>query len=329
MQITPSIPDVGLGTVPRKDQASLQGVGPVPPLTDATRAPDARAALIAPEPVRHLLDSDRGRESIGVRRSLVPGDLAAELLSQAGRVRQGVEPATTSGLPQNLLPVISAWLKERVPKGGDVPRWPASVPEAGAREATDRRGAALDTFVALYRGLATSHFFAAQRLAKEFGQITAIPARHPEIKTEMSRSELAARLRALVASEGASDSIAQSLADVATDSENAQQTARLIVEGQLLWQGELAPGVPLRIERRDAWRSHPERPGEMQRGARLDIEISLPNLGALRVLGSQWGDEMSIEVQGRSDVKTWAGWDELSTSLKDQFPSIQVTGGDP
>jgi len=28
-------------------------------------------------------------------------------------------------------------------------------------------------------------------------------------------------------------------------------------------------------------------------------------------------------------VKTWAGWDELSTSLKDQFPSIQVTGGDP
>ncbi len=329
MQVTPSIPDVGLGTVPRKDQASVQGTGPVPPMTDATRAPDARAALIAPMPVRHLLDPDRSRESMEVRRSFARGELAAELLSQAARAGQAREPSTTSGLPQNLLPVISAWLKERVPKGGEVPRWPASVPEADARGVTDRRGAVLDAFVALYRGLASSHLFAAQRLAKEFGQITAIPARHPEMKTEMSRSELAARLRALATSEGAAESIAQSLADVAIDSENAQQTARLLVEGQLLWQGELAPGVPLRIERRDAWRSHPERAGEMQRGAKLDVEISLPNLGALRVMGSQWGDDMSIEVQGRSDVTTWAGWNELNSSLKDQFPSIKVTGGDP
>lgn len=329
MQITPSIPDVGLGTVPRKEPASVLGTGSVAPMTDITRAPDARAALIAPMPVRHALDAERNRESTGIKRALIPEDLAAELLSQARRTGQGQAPSTTAGLPQNLLPVISAWLKERVPKGGEVPRWPAPALESGERQASDRRGVALDTLVGLYRGLASSHFFAAQRLAKEFGQITAIPARQPETKSDMTRSELAARLRGLATGEGAAESIAQSLADVAIDSENAQQTARLLVEGQLMWQGEIAPDVPLRIERRDAWRSHPGRSGEMQRGARLDIEISLPNLGPLRIVGSQWGDEMSIEVQGRSDVSTWDGWGELNSILKGQFPEIHLSGVDP
>lgn len=329
MQVSPSIPDVGLGTVPRKEPASVQGTGPVPAMTDATRSPDARAALVAPVPVRHALDAERNRESTGVKRALIPEDLAAQLLRQAGRADQASSANAAGGLPQNLLPVISAWLKERVPKSGEVARWPAPIPEGVERQVSDRRGAALQTLVGLYRGLASSHFFAAQRLAKEFGQITAMPTRQPEIKPEMNRSEFAAKLRAFATSEGAAESIAQSLADVAIDSENAQQTARLLVEGQLLWQGELAPGVPLKIERRDAWRSHPSRSNEMQRGARLDIELSLPNLGPLRIVGSQWGDEMSIEVQGRSDVSTWAGWGELNSTLKGQFPEIRLSGVDP
>ena len=329
MQVSPSIPDVGLGTVPKKEPASVQGTGPVLAMTDATRSPDARAALVAPVPVRHALDAERNREATGVKRALIPEDLAAELLRQAGPTGQASSAMASGGLPQNLLPVISAWLRERVPKSGEVPRWPAPILEEAERQATDRRGVALDTLVGLYRGLASSHFFAAQRLAKEFGQITAMPSRQPETKPEANRSELAARLRALSTGEGAAESIAQSLADVALDSENAQQAARLLVEGQLLWQGELAPGVPLRIERRDAWRSHPERQGEMQRGARLDIEITLPNLGPLRIVGSQWGDEMSIEVQGRSDVSTWAGWGELNSTLKGQFPEIHLSGVDP
>jgi hypothetical protein len=331
MQVSPSIPDVGLGTVPRKEPASLQGTGPVPAMTDATRSPDARAALVAPVPVRHALDAERNRESTGVKRALVPDDFAAELLSQAGRAAQGQPTANASSLPQNLLPVISAWLKERVPKGGEVPRWPAPVEEGQAepRHAADRRGAALDTMAGLYKGLASSHFFAAQRLAKEFGQITAVPARQSELKSDSNRSEFVTKLRTLAMGDGTADSIAQSLADVAIDSENAQQTARLLIEGQLLWQGELAPGVPLRLERRDAWRSHPSRVGEMQRGARLDVEVSLPNLGPLRIVGSQWGDEMTIEVQSRSDVSTWAGWSELNSALKSQFANIQMRGVDP
>jgi hypothetical protein len=329
MQVSPSIPDVGLGTVPRKEPASVQGTGPVPVMTDATRSPDARAALVAPVPVRHALDAERNRESTGVKRAVIPQDVAAELLRQAGRSSSASSASVTAGLPQNLLPVISAWLKERVPRSGEVPRWPAAISEGLERQASDRRGAMLDTMAGLYRGLASSHFFAAQRLGKEFGQITAIPTRQPDTKSETTRSEFAARLRALATGEGVAGSIAQSLADVATDSENAQQTARLLVEGQLLWQGELAPGVPLRIERRDAWRSHPARPHEMQRGARLDLEIALPNLGPLRIVGTQWGDEMSIEVQGRSDVSTWAGWGELNSTLKGQFPEIHVSGLDP
>lgn len=305
----------------------MQGAGPVPVMTDATRSPDARAALVAPMPVGNTFDAERTRESSGVKRALVPDDLAAELIRQAERAGQGPSTASRAGLPQNLLPIISAWLKERVPKGGAVPRWPAPIPEAEAERRSGPRGVAFDTLVGLYRGLASSHFFAAQRLAKEFGQITAIPVRQPETKPETGRSELAERLRALAVSEDAPDSIAKSLSDVAIDSENAQQTARLLVEGQLVWQGELAPGVPLRIERKDAWRSHPARQGEMQRGARLDVEITLPNLGPLRIVGTQWADEVSLDVQSvDSDVSAWVGWSELNSALKTQFPKIIVSG---
>lgn len=327
MQVLPSIPDAGLGTVPRKEPASIQGAGPVPVMTDATRSPDARAALMAPMPVGNAFDAERTRESSGLKRGVVPDDLAAELIRQAERTGQGPSTTSRAGLPQNLLPIISAWLKERVPRGGAVPRWPAPIPEADAQRKSDPRGVAFDTLVGLYRGLASSHFFAAQRLAKEFGQITAIPLRQPETKPEMSRSDLAERLRALATSEDAPDSIVKSLSDVAIDSENAQQTARLLVEGQLVWQGELAPGVPLRIERKDAWRSHPARQGEMQRGARLDVEIVLPNLGPLRIVGTQWVDEISLDVQSdESDVVAWIGWSELKSSLRAQFPKIMVSG---
>ena len=327
MQVLPSIPDAGLGTVPRKEPASVQGAGPVPVMTDATRSPDARAALVAPVPVGHAFDAERARESSGVKRTVIPDDFAAELIRQAERAGQGPSTSSREGLPQNLLPIISAWLKERVPKGGAVPRWPAPIPEEGVQRAPGSRGVVSDTLVGLYRGLASSHFFAAQRLAKEFGQITAIPVRQPETKIEMSRSELAERLRALAVREDAPDSLAKSLSDVAIDSENAQQTARLLVEGQLVWQGELAPGVPLRIERRDAWRSHPARPGEMQRGARLDVEITLPNLGPLRIGGSQWVDDVSLDVQSdRSDVTAWAGWSQLNADLKAKFPTIDISG---
>lgn len=308
----------------------MQGAVSTPGITDAMRSPDARAALIAPLPVHHALEVERDRESTGITRTLVPEDLSSEILGPSARSASAQFALSKTELPQNLLPVISAWLKERVSKGGEVPIWPTPTPDRAGQQSSDRRSAALDVLNRLYEGLASSHFFAAQRLAKEFGEITATPVRQPEKKPEMNRLELASRLRALAISEEAADPISQSFADVAVDSENARHAARLLLEGQLMWKGDLAPGVPLRIERRDAWRSHPSRPGEMQRGAKLDIAISLPNLGALRIIGSQWADEISINVKNdRSDVNAWQGWGELNEMLKVQFPKISLTGIDP
>lgn len=323
MQITPSIPDVGLGTAPRREPASIQ-TNPVPPVADALQSPDARAAAMAPVPVRHLLDAERDRESTGVRRSLISNELAAELVKQSERSAQN--PSPSSGLPPNLLPVLSAWLKERVPKNGDVTRWPVSIEEMLNEIPADRRAVVFARMVDLYRGLAGSPLFSAQYLSREFGQITAVARQSPESRSESNPSELIARLRAIAAGEGAETSIAQRLADIAPDSDSAQQAARLAVEGQLLWQGEIAAGLPVRIERRDAWRSHPEREGQFQRGAQLDIEIVLPHLGPVRIVGMQWGADVTIDVRSeRADVEQWDGWRDLQSMLQRQFPSIVVT----
>ena len=378
MQITPNIPDVGLGAAPRKDPAPTAAVTPVPGVTDPSRSPDARAAVLAAVPVNHALDSERGREATSARRAKITEELTSTLLRQGATAAPDRSVISASTAP-NLLPLITAWLKENVTARGAPARWPAppalfsspvslapdarSAPlgdasAASANSDTSEPARAVTQFMgSLYAALAASPFFAAQRLSRTLGQITAFPppaapdvpdvpdapdasgspstanTRTPGASSVDSATnsadpfvDLLARIRALgLLQDTGGEAVARNLSEVATDAPAAPQAARLIMEGQLVWQGEIAPGVPLRIERRDAWRSHPERPGEMQRGVALDLEVELPSLGPIRIEGMQWGAEISIAVRGAAvAASTSMAWLELKGALQRQFPGLRL-----
>ena len=97
------------------------------------------------------------------------------------------------------------------------------------------------------------------------------------------------------------------------DSEPAQQAAHMLTQGQMVWLADLAPGVPMRIVREDAWRNDLDRRAQLEKGAMLRVELNLPNLGRIRVVGSQWGQDLSLQIA--HDASSQDQWTRLAPSL--------------
>jgi len=76
-----------------------------------------------------------------------------------------------------------------------------------------------------------------------------------------------------------------------------------LTQGQMVWQSELAPGIPMRIVRDDAWRNAANKPVQLEKGAMLKVEVELPNLGRIRITGSQWGQDLVLQVAHASTVQ--------------------------
>jgi hypothetical protein len=72
--------------------------------------------------------------------------------------------------------------------------------------------------------------------------------------------------------------------------------------------------------REDAWRNRPGQQGELEKGATLRVEVDLPKLGRLRIVGSQWGDDLALHIAHVGDAKgNWARLaPELMQELKDK-----------
>ena len=105
------------------------------------------------------------------------------------------------------------------------------------------------------------------------------------------------------------------------DSEPAQQAAHMLTQGQMMWQLDLAPGVPLRMVREDAWRNDAYKPSHLEKGAMLRVELNLPNLGRIRVVGSQWGSDLTIQIAHDANSK-----DEWAALAPDLFEELRVKG---
>ncbi len=81
----------------------------------------------------------------------------------------------------------------------------------------------------------------------------------------------------------------------------------MLTQGQMVWLTDLAPGVPMRIVREDAWRNVANRPAQLEKGAMLRVELNLPNLGRIRVVGSQWGQDVSLQIAHETNSQDhWA-----------------------
>ena len=87
------------------------------------------------------------------------------------------------------------------------------------------------------------------------------------------------------------------LAHCDPDDPVARDAARLLLNGVLIWHGELVPGVQARMTREDAWREAPDGSGQIQKGATLRVDMQLPNSGVFQVAGVQFGDEVSLSVR--------------------------------
>jgi hypothetical protein len=94
------------------------------------------------------------------------------------------------------------------------------------------------------------------------------------------------------------------LGQIATDSAAIRDSVKLLLRGDILWQGQLLPNVQGRLYREDAWEADPEQPGQLQKGSRITMEVNLPNLGPFKIVGTQFGDSVHVAIEGAPDAQS-------------------------
>jgi hypothetical protein len=187
------------------------------------------------------------------------------------------------------------------------------VPELGKSVVTDAKGALAQNAVVnwpgaantnplvnaadpklamtvLYQNLQSSGIFAADQLRRLL-----FPASEDDGK--------------LLATAGSVESeSANLLGQIATDSAAVRDSVKLLLRGDLMWQGQLMPNLQGRLYREDAWEADPEQPGQLQKGSRITMEVSLPNLGPFKIVGTQFGDSVHVAIEGAPNAQgTLAG----------------------
>ena len=178
----------------------------------------------------------------------------------------------------------------------------------------------------IYQALAGSDVFAAQRLNEAW-----MPRRvvtHNKTASEASQNSALSEFQQLAQpiQEPSQAQLTQWVAALEPDSDAAEQAARMLSQGNMVWQAELVPGLPMRIVREDAWRNNPQQAGQLEKGAMLKVEVTLPHLGTLRILGSQWGQDISLQVlHGTPERNGKVNWSLLAPDLLQELKTQGVT----
>jgi hypothetical protein len=178
----------------------------------------------------------------------------------------------------------------------------------------------------IYEAIAGSDVFAAQRLNEAWMPRKLEPKQSPKLDPLKSSEVEAFQQLAQPIQDPSSAQLAQWVSALEPDSDAAEQAARMLAQGNMVWQAELVPGLPMRIVREDAWRNNPEQVGQLEKGAMLKVEITLPNLGELRILGSQWGQDISLHIShGKSDISGRVNWTALAPELLQELKAQGVS----
>jgi hypothetical protein len=195
----------------------------------------------------------------------------------------------------------------------------------------------------IYQSIAGSNVFAAQRLNEAWMPRKVVPGsaspleelqgRQQAPNSKISKSKVFGgsdleepQQLAQPAKEPSSAQLAQWVSALEPDSDAAEQAARMLTQGTMVWQAELVPGLPMRIVREDAWRNNPEQAGQLEKGAMLKVEITLPNLGQLRIVGSQWGEDISLHIShGSQDGNGKVNWTTLAPELLQELKTQGVS----
>jgi hypothetical protein len=201
--------------------------------------------------------------------------LEGALLAHAGI--DGAEPS----LPQDLARILSD-VGSAKKTAEMTTQWPAvnlssSADRKAAAELSPQQALA-QNFQKIFQGLAGSPMFAASELKQLL---------EPYLSQNVASSPADMKLR---------DSAAQLMDKMNIDNPAVKDGARLLLYGNLLWQGQILPGVQGRIQREDAWEKDPQNEGQIMRGSKISIEIDLPNTGTFKVVGLQFGDWLNVKL---------------------------------
>ena len=95
---------------------------------------------------------------------------------------------------------------------------------------------------------------------------------------------------------------------------------RLLMDGRLQWQGVFTPGVPLQLERSDAWQASRGALGGMEKGSSIRLRLQLPNLGDLELRALGFGGQVSVRIHAtESSTPALAkALPELQAKLRDR-----------
>ena len=294
-------------------------VGPVAPVTAVAGVPedaqslDSRVALQWTQPVFAGAEGQAGRSALAAPPPQVL--LQSPKSVVPGYEPQGADPdALQSGDVHPLLAQgLSNWLSSVLAKQSgnanatNLMQLMANVkgqttPQTN-EPATSTSAELKNNLQNLYQAIAKSDVFAAQKLNEAW------VSRRDTSYQEPSTAQLTQWVSALE-----------------PDSDAAEQAARMLTQGNMVWQAELVPGVPMRIVREDAWRNNSQQAGQLEKGATLKVEVTLPHLGTLRILGSQWGQDISLQVlHGTPSSNGKVNWTMLAPALLQELKTQGVT----
>lgn len=83
----------------------------------------------------------------------------------------------------------------------------------------------------------------------------------------------------------------------AQDSQELQDGLTLLMHGQLVWDGELTPGVKAKVYREDTYGEDPKNPaGPLVKGTQISIQAELPTVGMVSIRGIQIADAVNVVV---------------------------------
>ena len=345
MFIPTPVQELHLPLTQKLEVSPVAPVSAVPGVPEDAQSLDSRVALQWTQPVFAGAERQAGRSALTA--PMPEALLTSPKTAVSGYQPQGADPdALNSGDVHPLLAHgLSSWISGVLTKSSGnangtsnlpnllLPMAKASeqasentTPKATSNEASSTNvTAVMGQLKNIFQAIAGSDVFAAQRLNEAWMPRKLEPKQTPKLEAFKSPEVEAFQQLAQPIQEPSASQLAQWVSALEPDSDAAEQAARMLTQGNMVWQAELVPGLPMRIVRDDAWRNHPEQAGQLEKGAMLKVDITLPNLGQLRIVGSQWGQDISLHIShGLQDGNGKVNWTALAPELLQELKTQGV-----
>ncbi len=311
MFIPTPVQELHLPLTQKLEVSPVVPVSAVPGVPEDAQSLDSRVALQWTQPVFAGAEGQAGRSALTA--PLPQALLQSPKSVVPGYQPQGADPDALGNVHPLLAQGLSNWLSGVLAKQSgnanatNLMQLMANVKGQATPQtnepATSTSAELKNNLQNLYQAIARSDVFAAQKLNEAW------VSRRDTSYQEPSTAQLTQWVSALE-----------------PDSDAAEQAARMLTQGNMVWQAELVPGVPMRIVREDAWRNNSQQAGQLEKGATLRVEVTLPHLGTLRILGSQWGQDISLQVlHGTPGSNGKVNWTLLAPALLQELKTQGVT----